>query len=123
MSIWASIPVGALATAILVVNNIRDTETDIRCGKRTLAVRFGRSAARFEYVVLVVSAFVIPTALVLREQIAMTALLPWLSLPLAAALVKTVCTSSDSDVLNGCLRRSAALLLVHGTLFAIGIIL
>tara|TARA_R110002096_G_scaffold436021_1_gene665212 strand:- start:82968 stop:83867 length:900 start_codon:yes stop_codon:yes gene_type:complete len=123
VAIWASVPVGSLATAILVVNNIRDAETDILCGKRTLAVRFGRSAARFEYVILVASAFVIPTALVLREQLPTTALLPWISVPLAAALIKTVCTSSDSNVLNACLKRSAALLLVHGILFTIGIIL
>jgi len=123
VAIWASIPVGALATAILVVNNIRDADTDVLCGKRTLAVRFGRSAARFEYVILVVSAYVVPTALVLREQLPATALLPWLSVPLAATLVKTVCTSADSNVLNGCLKRSAMLLLLHGTLFTIGILL
>ncbi len=123
VAIWVSVPVGALATAILVVNNIRDAETDVLCGKRTLAVRFGRSAARLEYILLIVSAFVIPTALVLREQLPATALLTWLCVPLAVALVKTVCTSSDSSVLNGCLKRSAALLLVHGTLFTIGILL
>ncbi|MCP4445924.1 MAG: 1,4-dihydroxy-2-naphthoate polyprenyltransferase [Myxococcales bacterium] len=123
LAIWASIPVGALATAILVVNNIRDTDTDVLCGKRTLAVRFGRSAARLEFVVLIGSAFVVPTALVLRQELGALALLIWLSAPLAALLVKQVSSSTDSDVLNGCLKRSAILLLVHGILFTLGIIL
>ncbi len=123
LAIWASIPVGALATAILVVNNIRDADTDVQCGKRTLAVRFGRPAARLEYVLLVGSAFVVPTALVLRGQLGTIALLPWISLPLAFWLLRRVCISVDSQVLNLCLKRSAILLLVHGSLFAIGILL
>ncbi len=123
LAIWASVPVGALATAILVVNNIRDADTDVLCGKRTLAVRFGRTAARLEYVLLVASAFVIPTALVLRSELGSFALLPWVSFPLAIALVRDVWTSEDSNVLNGCLKKSAALLLIHGTLFTLGILL
>ncbi len=123
LAIWASIPVGALATAILVVNNIRDADTDVQCGKRTLAVRFGRPAARLEYVFLVGSAFVVPTALVLRGQLGTMVLLLWGSLPLAIWLLRHVCTSVDSQVLNLCLKRSAILLLVHGSLFAIGILL
>lgn len=123
VAIWASVPVGALATAILVVNNIRDADTDVSCGKRTLAVRFGRTAARFEYVVLLGSAFVIPTALALREELPMTALAVWLSAPLAMRLVGRVCTTADSEVLNDCLKQSAILLLVHGILFTAGIVL
>jgi CBS domain-containing protein len=51
----AAVPVGALATAILVVNNLRDIETDRRAGKRTLAVHLGRRAARIEYGLLVIA--------------------------------------------------------------------
>ena len=59
-----SIPVGFLATAILVVNNVRDIDTDRRAGKATLAVRIGRESARGLYVALVVGAFVVvPIAL------------------------------------------------------------
>jgi len=123
LAVWASIPVGALATAILVVNNIRDADTDVHCGKRTLAVRYGRTTARLEYVLLISSAFVIPTALVLQSRLGNFALLPWLSVPLAIGLVRNVCTTTDSEILNGCLKRSAGLLLIHGTLFTLGIIL
>ncbi len=118
---WAALPVGSLATAILVVNNIRDADTDVLCGKRTLAVRFGRSAARFEYVVLIASAYAVPIALVLRHQAGAALLLCCLSAPLAIALVRKVSISDDSAVLNGCLKGSAILLLVHGLLFAVGL--
>ncbi len=53
----AAIPVGLLATAILVVNNLRDTETDRAAGKRTLAVRLGERKTRLLYQALVVVAF------------------------------------------------------------------
>ena len=56
---WLSISVGLLATAILVVNNIRDLETDRRAGKRTLAVRLGRERTRTLYEVCVGGAFVV----------------------------------------------------------------
>jgi 1,4-dihydroxy-2-naphthoate octaprenyltransferase len=56
---WAAIPVGALATAILVVNNVRDRETDARAGKRTLAVRLGRGGALAEWLLLVAAAYVV----------------------------------------------------------------
>ena len=53
VAVVASVPVGALATAILVVNNLRDRETDTVAGKRTLAVRFGRRGAIAEYAILI----------------------------------------------------------------------
>ena len=118
---WAALPVGSLATSILVVNNIRDADTDLLCGKRTLAVRFGRSAARFEYVILIASAYAIPLALVARGQVGVLGLLCCLSAPLAIRLVRKVCTSTDAQVLNACLKGSAGLLLVHGSLFAAGL--
>jgi 1,4-dihydroxy-2-naphthoate octaprenyltransferase len=118
---WASLPVGSLATSILVVNNIRDADTDQLCGKRTLAVRFGRSAARLEYVLLIAAAFVVPVTLVARGQVGLLGLLCCLSAPLAIRLIRGVCSSTDAKVLNACLKGSAALLLVHGSLFAAGL--
>lgn len=123
LALWMSIPVGALATAILVVNNIRDVETDVLCGKRTLAVRFGKSAARLEYVLLLASAFVVPTSLVLRGQLPIAVLAVWLSAPLAVSLLKIVLTSDDGETLNRGLKGSAALLLVHGVLLCAGMLI
>src|SRR5690606_36493297 len=57
---WAALPVGALATAILVVNNLRDRATDARAGKRTLAVRLGRRGSLAEYAALLVVAYAVP---------------------------------------------------------------
>src|SRR2546421_86813 len=63
LAVWAALPVGAIATAVLVVNNVRDRASDARAGKRTLAVRFGRRAAVVEYAALVAIAYVVPLAL------------------------------------------------------------
>ncbi len=123
LAIWISIPVGALATAILVVNNIRDADTDILCGKRTLAVRFGKSAARLEYLLLVTSAFAIPSVLVAWERVPRSALLVWLSAPLALGIVRVVFRSDDAGKLNRCLKASAGLLLLHGILLSTGLLL
>jgi len=118
---WSAIPVGALATAILVVNNIRDADTDVHAGKRTLAVRFGVTAARVEYVVLVAVSFAVPVALcVLGSQPSL--LLPLVALPLAARVTLDVLRESDPLVLNRCLARTAAVLLVHSALLAVGLV-
>ncbi len=57
LAFWSALPMGFLITAILVVNNLRDIETDRAAGKRTLAVRFGAGGARKEFLYLVVGAF------------------------------------------------------------------
>ncbi|MBA3457955.1 MAG: 1,4-dihydroxy-2-naphthoate polyprenyltransferase, partial [Deltaproteobacteria bacterium] len=72
---WAAVPVGALATAILVVNNVRDRAGDARAGKRTLAVRFGRRAALAEYALLLAVAYAIPLGLAMAGR-------TWAALPL-----------------------------------------
>ena len=60
--VLSRVPVGALATAILVVNNLRDIETDARAGKHTLAVRLGDGATRAYYLVLLAVAYLVPLA-------------------------------------------------------------
>lgn len=124
LAIWASIPVGALATAILVVNNIRDADTDVLCGKRTLAVRLGRNAARLEYILLIASAYLIPTYLYFSGSLEIRGLaLCWVSAPVALQLLRRVSTSQDSRVLNSCLKGSAGLLLIHGNLFTVALLI
>src|SRR4029453_799573 len=73
---WAAVPVGALATAILVVNNVRDRDTDARVGKRTLAVRLGRRAGVFEYGALAFAAYAAPVVAVVAFGRSLWALLP-----------------------------------------------
>jgi len=124
-----AVPVGLLVTAILVVNNIRDMDTDRRAGKRTLAVRLGRERARAEYTLLLVIAFVVLAPIAAIEiadsgsASALWWLLPWLLAPLAVKLVGVVRTHVDGPTLNGALARTAGLQLVFCVLLAAGILI
>ncbi len=106
-----AVPVGLLATAILMVNNIRDQETDRRAGKRTLAVRLGRDRSRVGYAITVYLAFATaPLAWALGgEHLTPWLLLPWLALPLAAPIVRVVRNKVDGPALNGALARTGML--------------
>ena len=123
MVIAASIPVGSLTVAILVINNLRDIETDRQTGKRTLAVMIGPDATRLEYVLLRASAYVVSTLFWLAGWSSAWALLPWLSLPLAARLVPTMYQSAEGPSLNKTLAGTAKLDLVFCILFATGLLL
>jgi 1,4-dihydroxy-2-naphthoate polyprenyltransferase len=119
LAIAASVPVGALATAILVVNNLRDRATDERAGKRTLAVRLGRRGALIEYAALVAVAYAVPTALALGGRLAVA--LPLLSAPIAAVRIRDLIAAGDGPAFNHCLAATAQLLLLFGGLFAAGL--
>lgn len=119
---WTAVPVGALATAILVVNNVRDRETDVKAGKRTLPVRFGRTSGLVEYVLCVAAAYGVPVALALTGTLGAWVLAPLLSLPLGVRWIRRVLTGRGRS-LNAALVGTAQLLLVHGVLFAAGIAL
>jgi 1,4-dihydroxy-2-naphthoate polyprenyltransferase len=124
-----AIPVGLLVTAILVVNNIRDMDTDRRAGKRTLAVRLGRERARMEYTGLMALGFLVllPTAAIeIADSDSWSALwwlLPWLTAPLAVKLVGVVRTRVDGPTLNGALARTAGLQLLFCVLLTAGILI
>ncbi len=120
LAVLASIPVGALATAILVVNNVRDVATDVVAGKRTLPVRFGRAAGLAEYAVLVVLAYGIPVVLCVSGLRKFPVLLPLVSAPLAVRLVRSVFRDTGR-ALNAMLVGTARLLFLHALLFAAGI--
>ncbi len=121
-AIMASMPVAMLVTAILVVNNLRDVNTDRRAGKRTLAVRFGSAATRWQYSVLVLGAYLIAPALWLAGATSLWAMLPWLTLPLGLRLVRYV-WQNDGAPLNLALRQTAALHLFFGVLLAASFVL
>jgi 1,4-dihydroxy-2-naphthoate octaprenyltransferase len=120
LALFAALPVGSLATAILVVNNLRDIETDRRAGKRTLAARFGERFALGEYALLLAVAYVVPVLLFLTERSGPFVLLPWASAPLAIALLRAV-RRERGRALNPILGRTAMLVLIHGLLFAVGL--
>jgi 1,4-dihydroxy-2-naphthoate polyprenyltransferase len=118
-----AVPVGLLASAILVVNNVRDMETDRRAGKRTLAVRLGRERTRALYTAMVGGAFVLVPVTWLLGSMTAWLLLPWCAIPLAIPLVRTVRSRVDGPSLNGALARTGALQLVFCLLFSAGILL
>ncbi|HEB89543.1 MAG TPA: 1,4-dihydroxy-2-naphthoate polyprenyltransferase, partial [Deltaproteobacteria bacterium] len=117
-----SIPVGSLATAILVVNNLRDIETDRRAGKRTLAVRTGRRGARLEWVALVAGAYCVTFVAWLGWDASVWVLLPWATLPMAISIGRRVLAETSGPALNGALAATARLGVFFSALLALGLI-
>jgi len=122
LALLAAIPVGFLITAILVVNNLRDIPTDRAAGKRTLAVRIGERATRWQYAALVLGAYVVPLVIVLAGWTGPATLLAWLSLPLAVRLVRLVLDGARGPALNPVLKRTGQLQLLFAALFAVGLL-
>jgi 1,4-dihydroxy-2-naphthoate octaprenyltransferase len=118
-----AVPVGLLASAILVVNNVRDLETDRRAGKRTLAVRLGRARTRNLFAAMVYLAFVTAPLPWIAGSLSPWLLLPWLTLPLAAAVVRLVRQHTDGPSLNEALSRTGQLELAFCVLLAAGLLL
>lgn len=119
-AVLAGAPVGLLATAILVVNNLRDRHTDAAANKRTLAVRFGEGPARLEYTLCVVGAYAVPVFVVLSGYGGLGWLLPFLSLPIGVRQIRRL-QRLDGPALNPQLGATAQLELVFGALLAIGV--
>jgi 1,4-dihydroxy-2-naphthoate polyprenyltransferase len=119
-----AIPVGLLASAILVVNNVRDLETDRRAGKRTLAVRLGRQGARGLYGGMLAAAFVTAPFPWLFGGDALDAwlLLPWLAIPLAIPVARIVRERTDGPSLNAALAKTGMLQLVFCILLSAGLL-
>ena len=123
----AAVAMGALVTAILVVNNLRDIEPDRRAHKRTLAVLVGSRATIAEYVGLLAVAYVVPVGLAAVGGVGPAVLLPLLSAPLAAQLVRAVAAieavgeGGDPRRLNPVLRGTARLSLIFAAFLAVGL--
>lgn len=116
LDVWASIPVGCLVTAILIVNNLRDIDTDRRVGKTTLAVILGRTGTRLEYALCVGVAYAVVIGTGVAGLVGIWWWLPLLSLPLAIWLVRYV-SQHEGRPLNLALKRTGQLHLLFGLLF------
>lgn len=121
-AVAASLPAAGLSTTILVVNNIRDMETDAATGKRTLAVMLGYRWSRVEFLALAGVAYVVPVGFALADY-GLSVLLPLLTIPLAASLSRTVLTETSGAALNRALETTGKLLAAHSVLFALGLAL
>jgi 1,4-dihydroxy-2-naphthoate octaprenyltransferase len=127
--VLAAIPVGTLTTAILVVNNLRDTTTDRATNKRTLAVIFGEGFARAEYAACLLIAWAVPVGLGIARWLGASVaagpltLLPILALPMARPLWRVVRADDDPRQLNPVLRGTGRMTLAFSLLFSAGMAL
>jgi 1,4-dihydroxy-2-naphthoate octaprenyltransferase len=118
-----AVPVGLLAAAILVVNNFRDIDTDRRAAKRTLAVRLGRERTRDLFAVMIYLAYLLVPVTWIFGPLKPWVLLPWLSLPGAAPLVRLVRNHTDGPSLNQALAQTGMLQLAFCMLLSAGLLL
>jgi 1,4-dihydroxy-2-naphthoate polyprenyltransferase len=120
----AAVPMGALVTGVLVVNNLRDIPTDRLAHKMTLAAMFGDAFAKAEYYAVLTAAAVIPPALLVARMAGPAVLLPLLALAMAPPLLRevhAVAPGYDRRRLNRVLKGTARLSMVYGLLFAVGL--
>ncbi len=117
---WMALPIGALTTAILVVNNLRDRAQDRAAGKYTLAVYLGETGTRWEYTLLLAFAFGLLPLLVWQRKLPWGGLFPWLALPQVLGLIRIV-WQERGRALNKALAGSSRLALTYSLLFWIGL--
>ena len=118
-----SVPVGLLASAILVVNNTRDIDTDRRAGKRTLAARRGPDRSRLLFAAIVYASYPLALGGWLFGPARAWLLLPFLTLPLAVPLVRLVRNHADGASLNQALAGTGQLQLAFCVLLSAGLLL
>ena len=114
---------GFLATAILVLNNLRDIDTDAAAGKRTLATRIGRRRTQLLLLVLVCAAFAVPIVLFVGRVEPVTVMAVHFAIPIAAIPVRTAFATTSPPALVGALKRMATAQLAYALLFALGVLL
>ena len=118
-----SVAIGLLSTAILVVNNVRDIDSDRRANKNTLAVRIGREKTRRLYVILVLGAFFVLALTIVLNDGPWLALLGLLAIPMARDPIAAVTGRTDGPSLNKALAGTGAVLGVTALLTSIGLVL
>jgi len=113
--------IGALATGILVINNLRDIDNDKKCKKNTLAVRLGEKFTKIEYLFLMIVAYSIPIYISYKMGNKSSIYIVYFTLPIVIRLILEVFFEKSSS-LNKTLEKTAKLLLLYTILFSFGII-
>lgn len=121
-AVVAGVPMGLLASNILLVNNYRDAETDAAARKRTLVVRFGRRFARAQFAASLAAAFLVPF-LFLAMGFGPWCLLPLLAAPLAWSHVRRLAAAWTAPEQVALLGATGRLMALYGALFAAGVLL
>ena len=123
LSVLLGCGVGFLAAAILLLNNLRDIETDAAAGKRTLATRLGRRGTRILLVVLVSAAFAVPIVIFVTKLAGVTVMAMHFGIPIASVPVRTAFATTSAPELVKALRRMAVAEMAYSLLCTIGILL
>ena len=118
---WMSVPIGLIVTAILVVNNLRDIDSDRKAGKHTLAVRFGERGTKIEYILCMGFAYLLLPLLVLMKIIPVGGLLAWISLPIAIRTLRVVLTQQGRP-LNAALAGTGQTAFLFSVFFWLGLL-
>ena len=121
LSLYMGTIMGMLSTAILVVNNLRDADTDKLSGKRTIAVRFGKKFSKIQYSILILSPFLLPLYIWWNFENELSVLITIFTLPISFYLISQVFSLTGSD-LNIVLSRTASFLFIFTLLFSAGLI-
>ena len=121
-SLMLGLQIGLHATVLICINNLRDIEGDVLVGKKTLAVRFGKSFARTEIATLCFLPFLL-NIFWLNRGIYLAAALPFLVLPLAARLCFLIFKTEPGPIYNQFLAKAAGLHLLFGILLSLGFLL
>ena len=122
LSLWMGVAMGMLSTAILVVNNLRDLDTDKLSGKRTLAVRLGKEFSKIQYSILIILPFLLPLYVWLNLENELSLLITILALPISIHLIKQIFFLAGSD-LNLVLERTARFMFIFTLLLSAGLII
>lgn len=122
LAVWASLPAGLLAMAILAINNLRDRQTDLVSGKRTLAVRLGEKGAWYIYGLWPLTAYLCAAGAVLSKAAPLGVLLSWLSIPLAVRLFRKAGRLTGRP-LNQVLAQTGQLELIFALLYSAGLVI
>ncbi len=120
---FGAVGAGALVTAILVVNNVRDIATDTRAGRKNIPIVWGRRAGEIEYLVLLVLAYAAPVAAFGLGLLSVWALLPFLTIPMAVKNYQAITTLPASPAFNKLLAATGSLALRYSLLFALAVLL
>ena len=119
---WLSgLAVGGLSVNILVVNNIRDIETDRKAGRKTIPVVFGRLTAEIEYGIFFAVAFLMPEFLLLYHLTQIWVLIPLVVLQYGFGVVRAMLSAKEGPMYNKALAKTAQLLLFYSILYALGL--
>ncbi len=121
LALVASLPVGALTTNILVIDNIRDLEHDRAKNERTLAVLIGPRWSRAEYLVLLAIGYAIPLWMWLDWGVGRLVLLPLLSIPYAVVVARRVLRARTHDEMIPLTPQAGQVLLAYCVLFGVGL--